>query len=189
MESTVNAPHPDERDDVDLFFGDEEEATGEPESSEEEVAKETAASVEDASPAEEGDAPGVEREGHAEHDQDPTPAASSHTTPPAGDQQGKKSGALEREYVVLQKVPLTTKALKHLLAEMESGALTEPRLAYIELDRRVGRNDKQVLGEVFRANRESLGNEAVMVGVSSRTFTERRIKPRTRPVEESFEIS
>jgi hypothetical protein len=95
-----------------------------------------------------------------------------------GDDAGKQSGALEREYIVFQRVPLTERILKSLLKQIEDGNAPEPRVAYLELSRRTTRNDKQAVAQTYGEHKSALGDKCELAAVSSRSFKVRKVAPR-----------
>lgn len=154
--STINEPHPDdegdERDEAaeaEAFFGGDEDGPAEHDEGEQAVVE---ASTEKSVPS-------------AKPDPEPEPE-------PA------KTGSTEREYIVFQRVPLTEKVLKHLLAAIEKGDAPTPRPAYFELHRATTRNDRQAIAEAYGENRDALGERCQLAAVSSRSFKERTVAPR-----------
>lgn len=89
-----------------------------------------------------------------------------------------KSGDLEREYIVFQRVPMTKAALEFLLRQIESGEAPEPRVAWFELDRATARNVNSAVGAAYMKNAESLGAEADLAAVSSRSFQVKHVAPK-----------
>jgi hypothetical protein len=199
--SAVNAPHPDQPDEAETFFGGEteggagaemtvaemeadakeyEERTGMPGPTPSQTAERTAelrgssevAAMEPGPEPEPGDAP---QTGALDQPDAPDPAE-------------KSGGQLSREYIVFQKVALTEKTLRHLLLQIETGSAM-PRVAYFELARATTRNDKQAIGEAYAANQEQLGERCDLAAVSSRAFKERRVQPEEVPAERRVKIT
>lgn len=196
-ESAVNAPHPDAEDESELFFGGEDEDDGDGEEAAAADAAEAAA-ADDAGDADGEQAAAPEpaaeepKPAASEPKADPTPPAASGgpTEPASGDgatPDDKKSGQLEREYVVLQRVPLTKAALEHLLKEVTDGK--DARVAFLEVQRPTARNDRVAIGMTYKAHRKQLGGAPEMVAVSARSFKQRKVKPKEKPIEETLEIS
>lgn len=101
---------------------------------------------------------------------------------------GKQSGSLEREYIVFQRVPLTERALKHLLSQIEDGKAAEPRLAYFELHRCEARNVNGAVAEAYTKHQKALGEKADLAAVSARSFQEKHVEPR-KVVESTLSIT
>lgn len=195
--SAINESHPDDTGEEEDFFGAEDEAATEPAAAEPEAAAEDEPTKEDPTPPApaSGDAgssatggksdptPPAESDGPTKVTDEPAPAAEP---PPPAD---AKKGTQEREYIVFQKIALSERVLKVLLAQIESGDAPEPRVAYFELARPVARNDKQAVGTAYKANKEALGERADMAAVSSRSFQERTVKPRERVAESDVTIA
>jgi hypothetical protein len=94
----------------------------------------------------------------------------------------KVRGAIEREYVVFQQVPLTATVLRTLLTRLEQEHRA-PRVAFFELHRTVTRNDRDAARQAYKANREALGVKCELGVVSSRSFKIRHVAP-AAPVKE-----
>lgn len=160
--STINEPHPDdegdERDEAaeaEAFFGGDEPAEHD-----------------------EGEQAVVEASTEKAVEDPPPQSAPSAKPDPEPEPEPAKTGSTEREYIVFQRVPLTEKVLKHLLAAIEKGDAPTPRPAYFELHRATTRNDRQAIAEAYGENRDALGERCQLAAVSSRSFKERTVAPR-----------
>jgi hypothetical protein len=89
----------------------------------------------------------------------------------------KQRGAIDREYIVFRRTPLTATLLSSLLAELEDEA-REPRLAYFELHRTVTRNDRDAVRQAYATHRHHLGSRCDLGVVSTRSFKIRHVEPR-----------
>lgn len=101
--------------------------------------------------------------------------------------EAKKSGPLEREYIVFHEVALTKRVLEHLLAQIEEGA--EARVAHFELHRVKTRNVNHAAGAAYRKHQSRFGTAKVTLhAVSEKSFQKRTVEPRERPVETDLSI-
>lgn len=98
-------------------------------------------------------------------------------------------GSPEREYVVFQQVPLTEKALTYMLKELKEGTGGNVRVALFELDRVETRNVKLAAGAVYAKHKKVLPEACDLGVVPSKSFQIKHIKPKTRPVETTLEIT
>lgn len=170
--STVNTPHPD--DTADEFFGDlsvEETATSS-------VVADPQAEEIEPEPEEEDPAPGVI---NAEAVTAATEAAEAAVA--------KKRGSVNREYRVFHRLPLTEKALTFLLKQVQEGRQPEPRIAYFEVAAFDERNAVSAIARAYKEHEKILGEKADMAAVSAKSFQERHVEPKERPVERMLSIT
>ncbi len=160
-------------------------AIAEREAAEKAAADEAAAAAAEATPEPEPETPAAEVAADVAPSEADAPADPSADPPAEG---AKQSGALEREYIVFQKIPLTEKVLKHLLAQIEAGKQGEPRVGYFELHRCEARNVNGAIAAAYTKHQKVLGEKADMAAVSSRSFQEKHVEPK-QTVETNLSIT